>query len=239
MTSIHDPQWRQQGESSSISIAYSVPRRPHNAIAPHNTSSQSSRSMRDTLNALTSTFAAPTTPYPLPDELQHTIEAFLERYQDIDEQDSQRLHEDLLSLYNRHVAGNADKRGPFLSALRRVRPALTGEARMKEWWGLVVKPTIDTIGHKRHEVEEARGFLQDILAYDADEDKSGEHARISKQFSKILLDAYLSRTKVPTGADDFISPEDEFVSHELETVLVAFGRRKPKVRPIEPISFFR
>jgi hypothetical protein len=184
--------------------------------------------MREAVRALTTTFAAAAPSCTLPDELLHTIDAFLERYHDIEDYDAGRFHEDLLTLYMRHVAGNPEKLGPFLGALRRVRPALTGEARLEEWWSLVIKPTLD-VGHKRHEIEEARGFLQDILAFDAELDKNGEHARLSKHFSKVLLDAYLARTKVPCAARDVVSPEDEFVSHQLETVLVAFGRRKPKV----------
>lgn len=196
----------------------------------------SHRSMRETIKVLTSTFSAAATPYPLPDEIHHTIEAFLERYRDIEEHDSQRFHEDLLSLYMRHVAGNREKHGPFLSALRLVRPALTGEARLNEWWGLVVKPTIETMGHKRHELQDARDFLQSILAFDAEEDKSGEQARLSQSFSKTILEAYLSRTKVPSSAEDSVSPEDEFVSRELETILIAFGRRKPKVCFLKSIA---
>jgi hypothetical protein len=184
--------------------------------------------MRDTIKALTSTFSAATTPYPLPQELLYAIEAFLDRYHGIEDHDSQRFHEDLLSLYMRHVAGNPEKHGSFLSVLRLVRPVLTGEARLNEWWGLVVKPTIDSTGHKTHEIEDARDFLLGILAFDADEDKTGEHARLSKHFSKQLFDAYLSRTKVPSANEDFVSSEDEFVSRELESILVTFGRRKPK-----------
>lgn len=186
--------------------------------------------MRDTIKLLNSTFSAATTTYPLPDEIHQTIEAFLERHNDIDEHDSQRLHEDLLSLYMRHVDGHPEKRGSFLSALRFLRPALTGEARVDEWWDLVIKPTIDAVGHKRHEIEDAQEFLQGLLVFDADEDKTGDRARLSKHFSKKVLDIYLSRTKVPSAAEDSVSTEDEYVSHQLESILVAFGRRKPKVQ---------
>jgi hypothetical protein len=193
--------------------------------------------MRDTLRALTSTFSASTVPQFLPEEIHHAIEAFLERYNDIEDHDSQRFHEDLLSLYMRHVAGNPEKHGPFLSVLRLVRPALTGEARLDEWWGLVVKPTIETVGHKRHEIEDARDFLQSILVFDVDADKDGQHALLSQHFCDKILADYISRTRVPSSAEDIVSPEDEYVSHELELILITFGRRKPKVRrQIEALS---
>ncbi|KAF2658741.1 hypothetical protein K491DRAFT_713225 [Lophiostoma macrostomum CBS 122681] len=188
----------------------------------------SAGTIRETIKALNSTFAAPSASWPLPDELQDAIEAFLDRYHDIEDHDSQRFHEDLLSLYLRHVAGNSEKHGPFLRALRLVRPALTGQARLEEWWGLVVKPTIDTAGHKRQEIEDAKEFLHSVLSFDAEEDKIGEHARLAKHFSSMVLDMYLAKTRVPSTAEDVVSSEDAIVAHELEAILVTYGRGKPR-----------
>ena len=182
--------------------------------------------MRESLKALNAAFSASTVPDPLPDELYATIDAFLQRYDDIDDHDSQRFHDDLHALYLRHVANSPDKRGAFLSALRLLRPAITGEARLTAWWNSALRPVIDGIGYKKSEIEDARAFVQSILVYDPGEDHDGEHARLSALFTNKILDAYLARTKVPSDA---VSPENEFVAHELESVLVAFGRKMPKV----------
>jgi hypothetical protein len=186
--------------------------------------------MRETIKALSTTFSAPTVPVPLPEELCTTIENFLERYDNIDDHDSQRFHDDLYALYQRHVAASPEKHGPFLALLRLVQPAVTGEARLTTWWSLVLKPTIDGMGHKRQEIEDAREIVQNILVYDTEADRDGEYARLSTLFTKRILDAYLARTNVPLSAEDTISPENEFLSHELESVLVEFGRKMPKVR---------
>ncbi|KAF2631096.1 hypothetical protein BU25DRAFT_437652 [Macroventuria anomochaeta] len=186
-------------------------------------------SMRETIKALDNTFSAPEVPYPLPGELRATIQSFLDRYDNIDDHDSQRFHEDLHALYQRHVAEDAAKHGAFVSTLRLVRPALTGEARLTIWWNLVLKPTIDGIGHKRHEIEDARETVQSILVYDSEEDQSGEHARLSKLFIKKILDAYLVRTDVSASPENAVSPENEFIANELESVLVTFGRKMPKL----------
>lgn len=185
--------------------------------------------MREALKALNTTFSADTVAYPLPDELCATIDAFLERYHDIDDHDSHRFHEDLHALYLRHVADNPEKRGAFLSALRILRPAITGEARLTAWWNSVFKPIIDGIGYKKSELEDAKAFVQSILVYDPEADKDGEQARLSSLFTTRILDAYLARTAMPASPDDSVSPENEFVAHELETVLVNFGRKMPKV----------
>lgn len=188
-----------------------------------------SRSFRDAVKALNTTFSAPTVPNPLPEELSRTIEAFLDRYQSIDDHDSQRLQDELLPLYKKYVVDDPEKLGPFLSALRQLRPAIRGEARLTEWWNTVIRPTIDAIGHKRDEIEDAREFLLGILVFDSEDDASGEKAQLSATFTKKLLDAYLQRTKLPRAEGEVIRPEDEFVAHELESILILFGRKKPKV----------
>jgi hypothetical protein len=188
------------------------------------------RSMRETVKALNTTFSAPTVPCPLPDELRTTIENFLDRYDHIDDHDSQRLHEDLHTLYQRQVAASPEKHGAFLAVLRLVRPAITGEARLTAWWNLVLKATIDGTGHKRQELEDAGDIIQSILVYDVEADKDGQLARLSTLFTKRILDAYLARTSVPLSPEDTISPENGILSQQLEAVLVAFGRKMPKVR---------
>ncbi|KAF1919814.1 Hamartin protein-domain-containing protein [Ampelomyces quisqualis] len=184
--------------------------------------------MRETVKALTAAFAAPTAPCPLPDELRTTIDDFLERYDHIDDHDSQRFHHDLHALYQRHVAASPEKHGAFLAVLRLVRPAITGEARLTVWWTLVLKPTLDGTGYRRQDIEHARELAQSILVYDAEADKDGEHAHLSQLFTKRLLDAYLARTNVHLSPDDAISPENELIAQELEAVLVAFGQKMPK-----------
>lgn len=186
--------------------------------------------MRETVKALHTTFSAASVPCALPDELRTTIENFLERYENIDDHDSQRFHEDLHTLYQRQVATSPEKHGAFLAVLRLVRPAITGESRLTVWWTLILKPTIDGTGHRRQEMEDASEFVQSILVYDPEADKDGDHARLSKLFNKRLLDAYLARTNVPLSAEDTVSAGDELLAQQIESVLVAFGRKMPKVR---------
>ena len=185
--------------------------------------------MRETLKVLATTFAAPAVPYPLPDELCQTIASFLEKYHDIDDADSQRFQDDLLPLYHKHVHANPAKQDAFLAVLRAVKPALTGEARLCEWWDLVLKPTMDSIGHKRHQVQDAKELLQSFLLYDEDSERQEEHARVSSVFLRKTLDMYLARTKLPSGVDHVVSSEDDYVSSEIGSVLIEFGRKQPKL----------
>jgi hypothetical protein len=186
------------------------------------------RSLKDTLRAVNSAFAEKAVAYPLHDDLERAIERSVDPRAHLGENESQQIHEELLMIYNCHVAGNVDKQPPFVAALRLMRPVIRGEQRLDAWWNLLIRPTIDSCGPRRDSIEEAREFLLRILVFDAEEDRTGEMAAMSAVFTRKLLDCYLVRTKIPSG-DDVVSPEDEFIAQELEGILVAFGRKKPKV----------
>jgi hypothetical protein len=187
------------------------------------------RSLKDTLRAVNSAFAEKTVAYPLHEDLERTIERSVDPRASLDDSESQRIHEELLLIYNCHVVGNVDKHPPFVAALRLMRPLIRGEQRLDTWWNLLIRPTIDSCGPRRDSIEEAREFLLRVLVFDAEEDPTGEMAAVSATFTRKLLECYLVRTKIPSG-DDVVSPEDEFIAQELEGILVAFGRKKPKVR---------
>ncbi|KAF2083309.1 hypothetical protein K490DRAFT_23183, partial [Saccharata proteae CBS 121410] len=185
--------------------------------------------LKDAVNVLDATFAEPHVPYPLPDELQHTIEAFLDADHELDQDDSQALHDALLACYNDHVRDIPPKLTPFLSVIRQLRPAIKGDARLAEWWNLVIRPTIDSCGNKRTEIEDARDFLLGVLTAEADEDKDPEGAQAAVAFRERLLDCFIYRTRLPTDDEDCVTSEDEFIARQLEAVIVDFGRKKPKV----------
>ncbi|KIW00443.1 uncharacterized protein PV09_07971 [Verruconis gallopava] len=185
-------------------------------------------SLKETVKALHAAFAGDAhTLTPLPDELHHTIEAFLERNPHPDDGEAQRLHDELLSLHNKYIAATPDKLGPFVHVLRLLQPAIRGEKRLEDWWLLVIRPVVDAIGHRRDTVDDAREFLLGVLLFDPDDDPNGEHAALSAKFVSRVLEAYMGRCKVPTLESDEILPEDEFVAQELEGILVAFGRKRP------------
>ncbi|KAF2423587.1 hypothetical protein EJ08DRAFT_652702 [Tothia fuscella] len=182
--------------------------------------------LKDTVKAIQSTFAGNS--HPLPDELQQTIEFFLDNHHQIADADSQRLHEDLLAIHGKYVANNPELHGLFVHLLRQLRPTLRGVKRLEEWWTLVIRPTVDAVGHKRHTIEDAREFLLGIMVFDQDEDLTGENAELSRRFTRKVMDAYFVRSKIPTSESEVVSPEDEFIAQELEGILVAFGRKKPQ-----------
>lgn len=171
----------------------------------------------------------------LPKDIQETINAFLDKQYQIEDDDSHRLHEDLLAIWNKYIARDEDKLGTFLQALRLLRPAIKGQMQLEEWWKLSIKPAIDALGHKRIEIEHASEFLLGILDYNVDEDEDGDRAKECSFFAELLLAAYLKRSRIPSPNEDGLTPEDKYIATQLEHVLIAFGRKKPKVN--YPLSF--
>jgi hypothetical protein len=165
---------------------------------------------------------------PLPDEINDVIEAYLNSHRNIDDHGSQRLQEDLLELHRSSVT--PEKEDAFVNVLRRLQLAILGKARLEEWWRLVIRPILDGLGNRRDTIEDAKEFLLSILVYEDDEAGDERRVRLSEHFTQELLDAYLARTKIPTSEDSPATSEDDFVSNQLEGILVAYGRKRPKVR---------
>ncbi|KAI9787214.1 MAG: hypothetical protein M1839_003449 [Geoglossum umbratile] len=191
----------------------------------------SSGSLKEVVRALILALSSPKLSHSLPEELQQVVQLYLDRHQNIEDHESQRLHDELLNLYNKYVAKDADKHPTFMAALRQLRPAIKGTTRLLEWWDLLVRPTLDSLGQEKAVISDAGAILLSVLVYDEDEDEDGEKARASAIFTGKLLEVYLDKTRLLTGDGQKVLPEDEryrFVSNHLESLLVSFGRKRPK-----------
>ncbi|KAF1816880.1 hypothetical protein P152DRAFT_3085 [Eremomyces bilateralis CBS 781.70] len=186
--------------------------------------------LKDVVRTLDACFSSPSIFPPLPDELQETINAFLDANDSIEPADSQRLAEELHTVFQKYVQPNPDKHAAFISLIRTLRPAYTpSDSQLYEWWNKVIRPTIGSIGHKRTTIDNAREFMLSVLVYDEDSDEDGQHARLSRDFTAWLLDAYMARSNVQSrNSMEMQNPGDELKAHELEKVLLAFGRKRPK-----------
>ncbi|KAI9671267.1 MAG: hypothetical protein M1829_004674 [Trizodia sp. TS-e1964] len=190
------------------------------------------RSLKDVVKALTNALAASPSPYPLPEDLQQVIHAYLDKHPSIDEHESQRVQDELLSLQSRYVDKDAEKHGTFIAALRLLRPAIKGVGRLLAWWDVLVRPTMHVLGYQKAVVADARAVLLSVLIYEDDEDRDGELSRTSALFTKRLLTLYLDKTRLePAQPDAKPLAEDEASQHiakHFEEVLVSFGMKKPK-----------
>jgi solute carrier family 25 protein 16 len=144
-----------------------------------------------------------------------------------------RLHEELLNIHASKVQGNSDKLATFLACFRNLRPAILGVEELSKWWEILVKPTLDSMGQTKAVVADARAIVLGVLAYDDDDDPTGQKAQASSVFTDKLFEIFLEKTKLTAPSESGAGIRDEqkhrFVSANVEAVLLAYGKRKPKV----------
>jgi len=174
--------------------------------------------------------------YPLPDNVLNVIQTYLNRYLETDAQESTRLHEELLNIHALRVQGNPDKLAVFLACFRALGPEIFGVEELLKWWEILVKPTFDSMGQGKAITADARAIVLSVLVYDDDDDQTGQKAQVSSVFTDKLFEIFLEKTKLPVSSDTGPVIHEEqnhrFVSANVEAVLLAYGKRKPKVRQV-------
>ncbi|KAL9059607.1 MAG: hypothetical protein Q9162_001112 [Coniocarpon cinnabarinum] len=184
--------------------------------------------LREIIKNLNSSLSSAQASANLPPTIEQSIQSTLDKDPKVDDQAAQRLQEDLLAIYNRHVASAETKLGAFLQALVHLEPYVKGQSRKQEWWKLAIKPVLDGFGRRRVEIERASDFMLHVLNYDEEEDHDGSAARQSAHFTHIVLEGYLEHTNAGDVEADEYSLESEHIASQYEHVLVGFGRKKPK-----------
>lgn len=95
-----------------------------------------------------------------------------------------------------------------------------------------MRPTLDSMGQAKAVVADARAIVLSVLAYDDDDDPTGEKAKASAVFTDKLFEVFLEKTKLLSldrGAGFKEEQRQRFVCANVEAVLLAFGKRRPKV----------
>jgi solute carrier family 25 protein 16 len=108
-----------------------------------------------------------------------------------------------------------------------------GLEELSKWWEILVKPTLDSMGQTKAVVADARAIVLGVLVYDDDDDPTGQKAQASSVFTDKLFEIFLEKTKLTAPSESGAGIRDEqkhrFVSANVEAVLLAYGKRKPKV----------
>ncbi|KAF2772906.1 hypothetical protein EJ03DRAFT_348426 [Teratosphaeria nubilosa] len=186
------------------------------------------RSIKDATKALQGQFSSAKIPLSLPSESRRILQGFVEEHkQGIGDEEATRVNAAIDDLYETYVCDNPSKIGPFVGVLRELRPAL-GEADLLAWWEEVVRPVITGTGHRKPVLDDAQEFVVGCMVLDDDEANSHARGRASQRLLGDFLGTYIARTRGLTQEDLFIAPENSQVTHQIESVVVAFGRKRPK-----------
>jgi solute carrier family 25 protein 16 len=130
-------------------------------------------------------------------------------------------------LYQSHVLDKSSRLAPFLAILRVLKPAIRGSGRLLQWWEKLAIPVLNKLGEEKGLAVEAKNTLLSILVYDEDEEgELLEDAKAtSSSVSANLFSVWLQKSLV--AATD-LDPDAQFIENQLEMILLAFGKKRPK-----------
>lgn len=178
-------------------------------------------------------------------ELISQTSAYLDRHDSIDGKDSQRLQEELLTIYNSRIEINSSKEVVFFNALILLRPCITSNESLIYWANLALSPALDSSSRLKLTVKHARDFLFDLMVYDLDNEKRDQDSceETSQLVATSILRIFLQKDIVKVlnvapgvSVDLSLDERQMLVIKNSETMLRTFGQHRAKVRKL--IEFF-
>ena len=190
-----------------------------------------SRTIKDITKILQVQFVAAKTPLSLPAECRRIIQNFVDEHVDaISEEESARANVELKAFWERYVGNNPQKLALFVGVLKELRPAIKGEQDILEWWRLVVTRVVNDATFKKTAIEDAQQFLLGVMIDEEDEQDAQEHEEITGKLLNHLFSVYLAKSHSLTeDEDDGTAQANAQVVQQVEDILLAFGRKRPKV----------
>ncbi|KAF3767595.1 hypothetical protein M406DRAFT_61444 [Cryphonectria parasitica EP155] len=155
---------------------------------------------------------------PLPEELVSVIEAYLDRHGD--EGPSERLHEELLSIWEKSVKDSPASQAAWLAILRELLPALNNPAFIIDWWDRVQEPVLNHLTEDKVLRSEAWANTLAVLTGDHVAENDG-----SQQLAIRLLNIWMQSTHLPGQGD---SSSASLRANLIRGGLLSYGRKRPK-----------
>jgi hypothetical protein len=182
------------------------------------------RTLKELVKAVGSFLRAPT--LPLPDDLLQIIESFLYKRADkLDESTSDKVHDELLSIFRHDIAHEPIRYAAFIAILRRLRPLIGQPGKVVQWFELLL-PVLKHLSQEKDLAAESRGVLLDILTADDGNDASsfagGAAALIAEKVVLLWLQEVEALRKTPNALQDL-------KEKQLRETLMLYGKKKPKV----------
>lgn len=189
-------------------------------------------SLNEVASALADAFSQPDLPPSALSELKRTLSAYVTKTRKGDAEAASRLQDELVNVFKNEIEGQPKKLPLFMTVLRHLRPAIIVEEDLVGWFNMAVKPFVHQLGAKRIYIEDAQDFVVQAMVYDEEAPDARDRARTCARLADVLLQAYMDRTR-PVSAENQDLPLQlkSQAAQQLQSMLVAFGRRKAKVCP--------
>lgn len=182
------------------------------------------RSLKDLSKAIVAFLAQPTP--SLPDDLSSVIDGYLRRHQKYDDAAADRLQEELLSIFDKHVKETPGTFAPWLSILRQVIPILRTPERIFAWWNSCAA-IISKAPPEKDVVTESLGTIMAIMSVAEDESDASDGADLaSHPLIDRLFTGWMDKL-YPAVSEGIMSLENN--EKIIREALIEFGKRHPKV----------
>lgn len=163
---------------------------------------------------------------PLPDELSELITAYLEKHDRSDDAVSERLNNELISIYQKCVENRPDKYAAFLALLRPLRPALRTSARLVQWWDRLIEPILEYMSQEKGLAKEAITNVLDLVSFE-EEGTASSASDGPNVFADRLLKRWMQILE-RLELDD--NPSTAFNERVVREAITRFGKKEPKAR---------
>lgn len=162
----------------------------------------------------------------MPDDLNDVIAAYLERHEKYDDAASDRLQEELTTIFNKSVIGHAERYAPFLALLRPLRPALRTPARIVQWWDRFLELVLENLNVQKGLAGEALRSVLELVVFEED-----DYDKPATDGPNIFADRLLSRWMQLNALKQAATGSGSGDSKEMfmEEAIMIFGRKDPKV----------
>ncbi|KAI0150392.1 hypothetical protein GGR57DRAFT_194476 [Xylariaceae sp. FL1272] len=162
---------------------------------------------------------------PLPDDLVQLIDDVTNRYADKSDENSEKLNDELLSIYNRDIASDPSRHAAFVAILRRLRPLIGSSTRMLQWYELFL-PSMNRIHQIKDLATEGRAFVLDIMtAENASDTSSSFTDGATVPLAERLMLLWLQECEL---FQKHLEPRRDFQEKEVRETMLLYGKKRPK-----------
>ncbi|KAI0398538.1 hypothetical protein F5Y17DRAFT_411000 [Xylariaceae sp. FL0594] len=162
---------------------------------------------------------------PLPEDLVQLIEKFLySRTEKLDESTSEKVHDELLSIFKQDIAQEPKRYAAFLAILRRLRPLIGQPGKVLQWFELLL-PVINHLNQEKHLAAECQGIVLDILTADDGNDTSSFAGGAALPVAEKMMDLWIKEVEILRNDPDALQ---EFKEQNMRETLLLYGKKRPK-----------
>ncbi|KAG8407026.1 hypothetical protein J3458_020524 [Metarhizium acridum] len=182
----------------------------------------STTSLKELVKTISTFIADPS--LPLPDTLVDTLTTFTQKQEEYDNSAADLLQDNLLSVFDKRVKGNAKAVGPWIAILRRLLPVLQTPERILPWFdackGILDRPDLD-----KYVVDETVASLMDLITLIDEFQISFAANSAANRIIDRLFQVWMDRF-YPALLDGNTS--SEYNERLIRHALCNFGKKRPK-----------